>query len=67
MEHYPEERDKRGRLGRRATWDRVSFDSWAPRRVRFGGLERLSLGEPGWRPMPLTEVEQLIGEDEAKG
>ena len=66
LEHYPEERDRRGRLGRRASWDRVSFDSWAPRRVRFGGQERLSLGEPGWQPMPLAEVEELIGTDEAK-
>ena len=67
LEHYPEERDKRGWLGRRATWDRVAFDSWAPRRVWFGGQERLSLGEPEWRPMPAEEVAALIGEDEAKG
>ncbi len=37
LEHYPEERNQQGRLGRRATWDRVSFASWAPRKVWFGG------------------------------
>ncbi len=67
LEHYPEERDKRGRLGHRATWDRVSFASWAPRKVWFGGQERLSLGEPEWRPLPVEEVAHLIGEDEATG
>ncbi len=67
LEHYPEERDRRGRLGRRPSWDRVSFASWAPRKVRFGRQERLSLGEPEWHSLPLTEVEQLIGKEEAQG
>lgn len=66
LEHYPEERDKWGRLGRRATWDRVSFGSWSPRKIWLGGRERVSLGEPQWRPLPVAEVAALIGEDEAQ-
>ena len=42
-------------------------DSWTPRRVRFGGQERLSLGEPARRPLPVAEIAALIGEDEAEG
>ena len=42
-------------------------DFWASRRVRFGGQERLSLGEPAWRPLPVAEIAALIGEDEAEG
>jgi hypothetical protein len=42
-------------------------DFWAPRRVRFGGQERLSLGEPEWRPLPVAEIASLIGEHEAEG
>ena len=67
LEHYPEERDRRGRIGRKATWDRVSFGSWSPRKVWLGGRERVSLGEPKWHPIPRTEVEQLIGKEEAEG
>ena len=67
LEHYPEERDRRGRIGRKATWDRVGFGSWSPRKVWLGGRERVSLGEPKWHPIPRTDVEQLIGKDEAEG
>lgn len=61
LEHYPEERDRRGRLGRKETWDRVSFASWSPRKIWLGDQERVSLGEPDWRPLPADEVERLIG------
>jgi hypothetical protein len=67
LEHYPEEYDRRGRIGRHPTWDRISFGSWSPRKVWLGGRERISLGEPVWRPITIEEVAALIGEDEAKG
>ena len=31
-------------------FDRVTFDSWTPRAKYVGGIQRVSLGEPGWRP-----------------
>ena len=37
LEHYVEERAPAGGLGRKATWDRLSFHSWAPRRVWLSG------------------------------
>jgi hypothetical protein len=37
LEHYVEERTPEGQLGRKATWDRLSFHSWAPRRVWHSG------------------------------
>jgi hypothetical protein len=39
FEHYVEERTPEGRLGRKAAWDRLSFNSWAPRRVWLSGQE----------------------------
>jgi hypothetical protein len=64
LEHYPTEYGPRGRVSRKPTWDRLSFHSWAPRRVWFGGQERLAFGEPEWRSLPEHEVEALLGRDE---
>jgi len=40
-----------GRLGRKATWDRLSFHSWAPRRVWATGRERVAFGDPHQEPL----------------
>jgi hypothetical protein len=61
IEHYVEERTPEGCLGRKATWDRLSFSSWTPRRVWLSGQERLSFGEPQWAHLPASEVEALLG------
>ena len=57
LEHYVEERTPAGRLGRKPTWDRLSFHSWAPRRVWLSGQERISFGDPHWEHLPEHEVE----------
>ena len=62
LEHYPTEYH-RGRVARKPTWDRLSFHSWAPRRVWLGGQERLAFGEPEWRSLPDHDVAALIGEE----
>jgi hypothetical protein len=64
LEHYVEERTPEGRLGRKATWDRLTFHSWAPRRVWLSGQERLSFGDPHWEHLPEHEVEVLLGKAE---
>jgi len=64
LEHYVEERTPQGRLGRKATWDRLTFHSWAPRRVWLSGQERISFGDPQWEHLPEHEVEALLGRDE---
>jgi hypothetical protein len=64
LEHYPTEYHHSGRVARKATWDRLSFHSWAPRRVWLGGRERLAFGEPHWESVPEREVEALIGREE---
>ncbi len=64
LEHYVEERTPQGRLGRKATWDRLSFHSWAPRRVWLSGQEQITFGEAHWEHLPEQEVEQLLGRDE---
>ena len=64
LEHYPAEYTGEGRVSRKPTWDRLTFHSWAPRRVWLGGQERLAFGEPEWRSLPAHEVAALIGEDE---
>jgi hypothetical protein len=66
LEHYVEERTPQGRLGRKATWDRLSFHSWTPRRVWLSGQERLSFGEPQWEHLPESEVEALLGREEMR-
>jgi hypothetical protein len=48
LEHYVEERTPQWRLGLKATWDRLSFLSWAPRRVWLSGQERIAFGDPQW-------------------
>jgi hypothetical protein len=66
LEHYPEQRrQKSGKVVHEATWDHVTFETWAPRRIFLGGQERVSLGAPGWRRLPGDEVARLIGGDEA--
>ena len=63
IEHYePLKDEKRGKQGK-PTYDRVTFGSWAPRRIWLGGQERISLGEPEWKHMPDDEVRRLIGEE----
>ena len=64
LEHYVEERTPQGRLGRKATWDRLSFHSWAPRRVWLSGRERIAFGDPHWEHLPEHEVEALLGREE---
>ena len=66
LEHYPRELHTSGRTAMKPTWDRLSFHSWAPRRVWLGGQERLAFGEPEWRSMPEHEVEALLGRDETR-
>jgi hypothetical protein len=66
LEQYVEERTPQGRLGRKATWDRLSFHSWAPRRVWLSGQERISFGDPHWEHLPEHEVEALLGREEIK-
>jgi hypothetical protein len=64
LEHYAEERTPQGRLGSKPTWDRLSFHSWAPRRVWLSGQERIAFGDPHWEHLPEDEVEQLRGREE---
>jgi hypothetical protein len=64
IEHYPTEYSPHGRVARKPTWDRLTFHSWAPRRVWLGGQERLAFGEPEWRAMLEHEVEALLGRAE---
>ncbi len=64
LEHYVEERTPAGRLGRKATWDRLSFHSWALRRVWLSGQERISFGDPHWEHLPEHEVAALLGAEE---
>jgi hypothetical protein len=64
LEHYVEERTPKGRLGHKATWDRLSFHSWAPRRVWLSGQERIAFGDPHWEHLPEREVEALISREE---
>ena len=64
LEHYVEERKLVGRLRRKPTWDRLSFHSWAPRRVWLSGQERITSGEPHWEHLPEHEVEALLGREE---
>ena len=46
LAHCVEERTSEGRLGRKSTWDRLSFHSWAPQRIWLSGRERIAFGEP---------------------
>ena len=40
---------------------RVLFASFTPRPAWVGGVQRLRLGEPTWRHLRKTDVDQLIG------
>ncbi len=64
IEHYPEERTPTGRLGRKASWDRIVFDSWMPRVTRLSGTSRLTFGVPDWEHLAEAEVIALIGAEE---
>ena len=64
LEHYPRELHTSGRTPMQPTWDRLSFHSWAPRRVWLGGQERLAFGEPHWTRVAEDDVAALIGRDE---
>ena len=66
FEHYEPVRGERLRRNRHG-YDRVSFQSWAPRLDRMTGVERLRLGHSEWRFTPAREVALLIGEEEAQG
>ena len=41
IEHYEPRRDARRGTRRKPSYDRVTFESWAPRKVWLGGQERL--------------------------
>lgn len=62
LEHYPlrpeRQRDK-------FEFDQVTFDSWTPRAKYLGGIQRVSLGEPSWRPMRLERLAALVGPETA--
>jgi len=64
LDHYPTAHAERGTVGRAATWDRLSFASWAPRRVWLAGRERIAFGAPHREHLPAHDVEQLIGQKE---
>jgi hypothetical protein len=64
LEHDVEERTPAGRLGRKPTWDQLSFHSWVPRRVWLSGQERIAFGDPHWEHLPEHEVEALLGRGE---
>jgi hypothetical protein len=64
IEHYVEERTSTGRLGRKATWDRLLFASWTPRVTELAGKTRLTIGEPDWAHLTEAEVMALIGAEE---
>jgi hypothetical protein len=63
IEHYPPVQDPRGRVREKATYDRVTFANWHPRKVWLHGQERLSLGEPEWHHLPDDEVRSLLGDE----
>lgn len=56
IEHYEAQRDIE------ETFDLVTFAHAAPRKVWLGGRERISLGEPHWKRLPLEEAKALLGE-----
>jgi hypothetical protein len=64
LKHSVEARTPEGRIGRKATWDQLSFHSWAPRRVWLSGLERIAFGDPHWEHLPEHDVAVLIGREE---
>jgi hypothetical protein len=64
LEHDVEERTPQGRLGRKPTWDRLTFHSWTPWRVWLSGQERIAFGDPHWEHLPEHEVESLLGRGE---
>lgn len=63
VEHYEPSPPVDGRRRRDATYDRVAFDRWVPRRIWLHGQERLSLEGPDWRHLPAPEVRELLGEE----
>jgi hypothetical protein len=64
IEHYVEERTPTGRLGRKATWDRLLFASWTPRVTELAGVTRLTIGVPDWAHLTEVEVIALVGAEE---
>jgi hypothetical protein len=64
LEHHVEVHTLEGRLGRKPTWNRLSFHSWKRRRVWLSGQERIVFGEPEWRSMSERKVAALIGREE---
>jgi hypothetical protein len=62
FEHYEE--SNQVRRSQAVDVDRVVFESRSPRTVWLAGVQRISLRQPEWRPMPRHEVEQLIGRGE---
>jgi hypothetical protein len=66
IEHYVEERTSTGRLGRKATWDRLLFGSWTPRVTQLSDTLRLTFGAPDWEHLTEAEVIDLIGAEEVK-
>jgi len=65
VEHYPPPAPGADGPRRRhacGDFDRVTFASWAPRRVYERGVERVKLGEPSWSPLSIEEVVALVGD-----
>src|ERR687898_831448 len=59
LEHYVEQRTPAGRLGRKPTWDRLSFHSWAPRRGWPSRAGRSPVWDPHLGHPPEHEGEAL--------
>jgi hypothetical protein len=56
IEHYP----PRGKY--REALDLVTFEKPSPRKAWLGGRQRISLGEPHWRHLPIEDVRRILGE-----
>jgi hypothetical protein len=48
-------------------YDVVTFKSWRPKAVWQAGVQRIALGAPEWKYLPLPEVAALIGEEAVNG
>jgi len=60
VEHYPPRQYAKERIDE--TFDFVEFPLTQPKPVLVGGIWRLSLGDPIWRPGDKQQVEALIGQ-----
>ena len=63
IEHYEPSPTVNGKRRRDATYDRVVFERWVPRRIWLHGQARLSFETPDWRHLPDNEVREILGEE----